>query len=301
MNQQSDSSFPDNPYRSLRIGLHDYKLNLTPFFSPDWFTDAFIKIFGYPCYILTQCRIYFSTALFLQFAFNTLFSIYRSFTVRNLLKTQISVITALGFGFFGTITKTMITAMIKSPNSPSDSDDSDSPHSPLAKTHTISSSPKPRPPKYHTNIKTKLLNLKNKNPMQNSSPNSSPIKPLSSSVLHSTPTDHAHSPNTEDYSPPPPNYNSHLPPHNNLSPRHSQLSPLSSPPYFHNSPRPDDTNCYDSSNDSPIHNVWQSTKIYPPAPPPIKTNDITLTSVNNIFDPPDSPVKVYSSCRFPPE
>ena len=29
MNQQSDNSFPDNPYRSLRIGLHDYMFNLT--------------------------------------------------------------------------------------------------------------------------------------------------------------------------------------------------------------------------------------------------------------------------------
>ena len=64
MNQQSTSSFPDNPHRSLRIGLHDYMLNLTPFFSPDWFIDAFIKLFGYPCYILTQCGIYFSTAFF---------------------------------------------------------------------------------------------------------------------------------------------------------------------------------------------------------------------------------------------
>ena len=125
-------------------------LNLTPFFSPDWFTDYFIKLFGYPCYILTQCGIYFSTALFLQFAFNTLFSIYCSFTVRKLLKKQISVLTALGFGFFGTITQTMMTAMLKSSNSHSESDDSDSPHSPLAKTHTISPSPNPRPPKYHT-------------------------------------------------------------------------------------------------------------------------------------------------------
>ena len=186
MNQQSDNSFPSNPYRSLRIGLHDYMLNLTPFFSPDWFTNAFIKLFGYPCYILTQCGIYFSTALFLQFAFNTLFRIYRSFTVRNLLKKQISVITALGFGFFGTITKTLMTAMIKSTHSSSDSDNSDSPHSPLAKNNTTSSSSKPRPPKYHTNIKTKLLSLKNKNPMKRSSPNSSPIKPPSSSVFHAT-------------------------------------------------------------------------------------------------------------------
>ena len=195
----------------------------------------------------------------------------------------------------------MMTAMIKSTHSSSDSDDSDSPHSPLAKNITTSSSPKPRPPKYHTNIKIKLLSLKNKNPMQRSSPNSSPIKPPSSSVFHATPINPTHPPNTEDYSPPPPNYNSHRSSNNNLSLQHSQLPPLSSPPYFHNSPLPDDTNCDNSSADSPIHNLWQSTKIYPPTPPPIKTNDIPLTSVNNIFDTPDSPVKVYSSCRFPPE
>ena len=275
-------------------------LNLTPFFSPAWFTDSFIKLFGYPCYILTQCGIYFSTALFLQFAFNTLFSIYRSFTVRSLLKKPISVLTALGFGFFGTITQTMMTAMLNSSNSHSESDDSDSPHSPLAKTHIPSSSPKPRPPTYHTKIKTKILNLKNKPPMPRSSPNSSPTKPLFSSVLHSAPTDPTQSFNTEDSSPPPPTYNSHLPSHNILSPRPPQISSLSSPLYLHNTP-PDDTKCDNSSTDSPVHNPRQSTKIYPPTPPPIKTNDIPLTSVNNIFDPPDSPVKVYSSCHFPPE
>ena len=91
----------------------------------------------------------------------------------------------------------MMTAMIKSSNSTSDPNDSDSPHSSLAKTHTLSSSPKPRPPKYHTNIKTKLLNLKNKTPMQRFSPNSSPSKPISSPIPHSTP------PNTEDHLLPP--------------------------------------------------------------------------------------------------
>ena len=79
------------------------------------------------------------------------------------------------------------------------------------------------------------------------------------------------------------------------------MSSLSSPLNLHISPPPDDTNCDNSSTDFPIHNLWQSTKTYPPTPPPIKTNDIPLTSVNNFFDPPDSPVKVYSSCRFPPE
>ena len=79
-------------------------LNLTPFFSTEWFTDAFIKIFGYPCYILTQCGIHVSTALFLQFAFETLPSIYRLFTVENFLDKQISLKSAFGYGLFGTIT-----------------------------------------------------------------------------------------------------------------------------------------------------------------------------------------------------
>ena len=54
----------DNPYKTLRIGLHDRLINLTPLFTPTWFSDAFIALFGYPCYILTQCGIYFSTYLF---------------------------------------------------------------------------------------------------------------------------------------------------------------------------------------------------------------------------------------------
>ena len=129
---------------------------------------------------------------------------------------------------------------------------------------------------------------------------SSPTKLLPSSY----PISNTH-PVLEDCSSPPPIFNLHINPHNNFlatpdSPRHPQ-SPLSSPPYFHISPLPDDTNCDNSSNDSPTHNVLQSTKIYPYTPPPIKTNDIPLTSVNSIFDQSESPGKTYSSCCFPPE
>ena len=54
-----DANSPyDNPYKTLRIGLHDKLLNLTPLFTPTWFSDAFIGLFGYPCYVLTQCGIY---------------------------------------------------------------------------------------------------------------------------------------------------------------------------------------------------------------------------------------------------
>ena len=129
---------------------------------------------------------------------------------------------------------------------------------------------------------------------------SSPTKPLSSSISQSYTISNS-LPVHEICSPPPPNYNLHITPHNNLSPRHSQSPPLSSHPYFHKSPHSDDTNFGNSSNDSPIHNIRQSIKIYPPTPPPIKTNDIPLTSVNSIFYQSESPVKTYSSCRFPPE
>ena len=56
---QDDSHTGSNPYNHLRIGFHDHLLNLLPLLNPDWFSQAFINYFGYPCYILTQCGIYF--------------------------------------------------------------------------------------------------------------------------------------------------------------------------------------------------------------------------------------------------
>ena len=48
-----------NPYNTHRIGLHDRLINLTPLFTPTWFSDAFIALFGYPCYILTYYNMEF--------------------------------------------------------------------------------------------------------------------------------------------------------------------------------------------------------------------------------------------------
>ena len=53
LDYDKDSPY-DNPYNTLRMGLHDRLINLTPLFTPTWFCDAFIALFGYPCYILTQ-------------------------------------------------------------------------------------------------------------------------------------------------------------------------------------------------------------------------------------------------------
>ena len=57
-----DANSPhENLYNTLRIGLHDKLINLTPLLTPTWFSDAFFALFAYPCYILTQCGIYFTT------------------------------------------------------------------------------------------------------------------------------------------------------------------------------------------------------------------------------------------------
>ena len=69
MRKQFSELLPNNPYKTLRLGLHDYLLNVTPFFPPERFTDAFIKHVGYPCYILFQCRIYFFHCSFSSICF----------------------------------------------------------------------------------------------------------------------------------------------------------------------------------------------------------------------------------------
>ena len=74
---------------------------------------------------------------------------------------------------------------------------------------------------------------------------------------------------------------------------------MSSPSYLHNPLSPDDTNLNNSSSKPPIHTLWQPTKDYPPTPPPMKFNDIPLPSVNSIFNQPEYPVTILSSCRFP--
>ena len=117
-----------------------------------------------PMLFLTRCGIDFSNALFLQFALNTLLRLYHSFTPKKTLIKQISLVSAFGHGFFGTVTKPMMTAIIKPSNFNSDSDDSDTPSPSRHKSRNN----KFKPHKCKPNIKSKLLNLKHKKTMQRS-------------------------------------------------------------------------------------------------------------------------------------
>ena len=104
-----DANSPhDNPYNTLRIGLHDKLLNLTPLFTPTWFSDAFIALFGYPCYILTQCGIYFSTFLFVQAVLTLIIKLYKTISIKYNLKNNITLLRSIAHGFFNVFTAQMV-------------------------------------------------------------------------------------------------------------------------------------------------------------------------------------------------
>ena len=76
-----------NPYNTLRIGLHDKLLNLTPLFTPTWFSDAFIALFGYIplLYSHTMWYILFYI-LFVQTTLTLIVKLYKTISIKYNLK-----------------------------------------------------------------------------------------------------------------------------------------------------------------------------------------------------------------------
>ena len=105
-----------NPYNTLRIGLHDKLLNLTPLFTPTWFSDAFIALFGYPCYILTQCGIYFSTFLFVQATLTLIVKLYKTISIKCNLKNNITLFSSIAHGFLNVLTARMVSDLHETQN-----------------------------------------------------------------------------------------------------------------------------------------------------------------------------------------
>ena len=97
-----------NPYNTLRIGLHDKLLTLTPPFTPTWLSDAFIALFGYPCYFLTQCGIYFSTFLFVQATLTLIVKVYQTISIKYNLTNNITSFSSIAHGFFNILTAQMV-------------------------------------------------------------------------------------------------------------------------------------------------------------------------------------------------
>ena len=97
-----------NPYNTLRIGLHVKLLKLTPLFTPTWFSDAFIALFGYPCYILTQCGIYFPTFFFVQATLTLIVKLYKTLSIKYNLKNNFTLVSSIAHGFFNNLTAQMV-------------------------------------------------------------------------------------------------------------------------------------------------------------------------------------------------
>ena len=97
-----------NPYNTLRIGLHDKLLNLTPLFTPTWFSETFIALFGYPCYTLTQCGIYFSTFPFVQATLTLIVKLYKTISIKYNLKNIKTLFSSIAHGFLNVLTARMV-------------------------------------------------------------------------------------------------------------------------------------------------------------------------------------------------
>ena len=96
-----DANSPhENPYNDLRIGLHDKLIILTPIFTPTLFSDAFIALFGYPCYVLTQCGIlYFSTFPFIQATLTLIIKLYKTISIKYNPKQNLTIFSSIAHGF----------------------------------------------------------------------------------------------------------------------------------------------------------------------------------------------------------
>ena len=104
-----DANSPhDNPYKTLRIGLHDKLINLTPLFTPTWFSDAFNALFVYLFCILTQCGIYFSTFLFIQATITLIIKLYKTISINYHLEHNITLLSSIAHGFFTILTAEMV-------------------------------------------------------------------------------------------------------------------------------------------------------------------------------------------------
>ena len=83
-------------------------MNLTPLFTPTWFSDAFIALFGYPFLILTQCGIYFSTFLFVQATITLIIKLCKTISINYNLQNNITLFSSIAHGFFNILTAQMV-------------------------------------------------------------------------------------------------------------------------------------------------------------------------------------------------
>ena len=65
-------------------------------------------MFGYPCYILPQCGIYFPTILFVQATPTLIMKQYEKFSIQYNLKQNFTIFSSMAHGFFNILTVEMV-------------------------------------------------------------------------------------------------------------------------------------------------------------------------------------------------
>ena len=97
----------------------DYMLNLTPPVTPSWFADAFITLFGYPYYILTQCELYVSTFFLIPALLTPSFIIIKTYKITIFIKYNlehdITICSSIAHGFFNIRTAERVNDLRYSP------------------------------------------------------------------------------------------------------------------------------------------------------------------------------------------
>ena len=72
------------------------------------FRCFYCTVFVYPCYILTQCGIYFSTFLFIQATLTLLVKLNKTISIKYNLKNNITLFSSIAHGFFNIFTAHMV-------------------------------------------------------------------------------------------------------------------------------------------------------------------------------------------------
>ena len=108
VHNEKHSHKESKPFNHLKVGLHDQLLILLPLFNPDWFSQAFVNFFGYPCYVLTQCGIYYSTFYFIREVLTFLVKFYRTLNIKYNLQSNISILSSIAHGFLNIVTSEMV-------------------------------------------------------------------------------------------------------------------------------------------------------------------------------------------------
>ena len=75
-------------------------MNQTLLFTPTWFSDAFIALFGFSCYILTESGTRLYTFLFIQATLTLIIKLDKTISIKYNLKQNFTILSSIADGFF---------------------------------------------------------------------------------------------------------------------------------------------------------------------------------------------------------